>query len=115
MSTFSKNLIQLMIKRGLSQNDIAMMLGIKQLTVSNWIYKNILPQGQRLNALAAILGVSISELFSEEPLMTEAEKILKSKREALERQLLKSTKELLDFKTGENERLKNHSPIYVGQ
>ncbi len=104
-----------MIQRGLTENDIAKMLAIKPSTVLNWITKGTLPRANRLYALSAILGVSTGQLFTEEPLLSETEKLQKHRRQELEQQLLQTTKELLDFKTTENERLKYNPAVPAGQ
>lgn len=109
MNIFSKNLRRLMAAKNLNQSDLAGLLGIKQPSVSDWLKNGAIPKGKRLTQLAEILGVSVNELFIEEAIQKASEEQSKDDRiRELEQQLLKTTQELLKYKSQENEQLKNN-------
>ncbi|MDF7822312.1 helix-turn-helix transcriptional regulator [Runella sp. MFBS21] len=101
-----------MIKRGFTEDDIAQMMGVTTPTVLRWISRKGMPR--RVRTLAAILGVTVSDLWSENPL-TEEERYLQKRTRELEQQHYQAALQLLAEKTRESEGLKNHSLVFVGQ
>lgn len=50
-------------RRNLSQSELAERVGVSQRTVSKWENGEVIPRSDRLAALAAVLGVSMSEML----------------------------------------------------
>lgn len=50
--------------RGLTQEQVAAALGINKSIVSNWESETFLPKTRDLPEIAAVLGVSVGELFA---------------------------------------------------
>lgn len=53
-------------KLGLSQNDLAKMLGVDQTAVHNWEHGKAMPTAKRLPAIAKILECTVDELLQED-------------------------------------------------
>jgi transcriptional regulator with XRE-family HTH domain len=66
MTVFGKNLKKHMALKGLTQTVLANQLGIKQGSISDWMRKDVMPEGKRMLKVAEILGVGINELLYEE-------------------------------------------------
>lgn len=62
---FGARLQRLRIRKGLSQIDIAAHLGVSAPSISGWEKGRSRPKHARLDALADLLGVSLSELLEE--------------------------------------------------
>lgn len=61
-SRFSKSVRRLRQSKNISQKDIADMVGVTQATVSKWESGAMVPTMDRVASLAAVLGVSVSEI-----------------------------------------------------
>jgi len=53
-------------KLGLSQNDLAKMLGVDQTAVHNWERGKAMPTAKRLPAIAKILECTVDELLQDD-------------------------------------------------
>ena len=51
---------------GLSQSDLARMLGVDQTAVHNWEKGKAMPAAKRLPAIAKILNCTVDDLLSDE-------------------------------------------------
>jgi len=60
-----KRIAQLREERGLSQQDLAEVLGVDKTSISHWENGLSSPRGSRLPAVASALGVTIDDLFRE--------------------------------------------------
>jgi Helix-turn-helix. len=60
---FSKNLVQLLEKRGKTQKDLVNFIGVSSSTVSNWCTGQKLPRMDKIQAISVWLGVENSELL----------------------------------------------------
>lgn len=60
-----KKIKELRISRGLTQNDIAIELGLSQSTVAMWENGKNVPSSSVLPKLSKILGCTIDELFDD--------------------------------------------------
>ena len=56
------HLNELMIERGMSQKEIALIVGVSRPTVSDWVNNKKDPRGQNLQKLAAYLNVDWREI-----------------------------------------------------
>lgn len=81
MYFIAKNIIAARESKGLNQSELARLLGITPQAVQKWEQGKSIPKGKRLEALAAALGVPVTELFkmkitplSEEELARQQEK-----------------------------------------
>lgn len=63
---FATNLKQLVHDRGIDQRTIAVKLGVSDMTVSNWINGTKYPRINRIQALAELFNVKMSELIEEQ-------------------------------------------------
>lgn len=50
--------------KGMSQATLARELGVSRATVTDWVKGNKHPRGNRLEKVAAVFGLSLSEFFS---------------------------------------------------
>ena len=64
---FASNLRRLVHERGIDQRTIAVKLGVSDMTVSNWINGTKYPRINRIQALAELFNVKMSELMEEQP------------------------------------------------
>lgn len=71
MSVFSDRLKSIRARRGLSQADLARILGVSTGNVGNWESKRSLPSNKSLGNIAAKLSVSTSFLIGEEDHVSE--------------------------------------------
>lgn len=62
---FGARLQRMRVRKGLSQSDIALHLGVSAPSISGWEKGRTRPKNARLDALAELLGVSLSELLDE--------------------------------------------------
>lgn len=62
---FASNLRRLVHERGIDQRTIAVKLGVSDMTVSNWINGTKYPRINRIQALAELFNVKMSELMEE--------------------------------------------------
>ena len=69
-AVFVKNLNELMRRRGKTQADIVVELGVTSATVSNWCTGKKYPRVDAMQRLADFLGVSMSALVSETGMQT---------------------------------------------
>lgn len=53
-------------KRGMTQTELAAVLGVSQANISMWESGEALPRTDKLPALARILSCTIDELFADE-------------------------------------------------
>lgn len=112
MTNIPLNIKRLMKEKNIDQTQLANLLGVTQGSVSQWLTGRTTPRGKKLEQLAAVFGVTVSELMSEEKKEdTSKEDYIRE----LEQKLLKATTELLEYKTRENERLKNNQDVPIGQ
>jgi len=58
---------------GMQQKQLAAHMGVLSTVISNWESETALPRTRQLPALAAALGVTISELFSPESIVAHPE------------------------------------------
>jgi transcriptional regulator with XRE-family HTH domain len=100
MNQFGINLKKLLAIKGISQTQLAQELGIKQSSVSDWINRGINPELEKLIRIAKILEVSLDELVLSKPPYNE-----------LEQKLIAVQEELLQYKTKENQQLKNIADV----
>ena len=61
---FSKNLKEIMYRKGYNQSDIVNHLGVAHSTVSDWVNGKSIPHGN-MNALCKFLGTDVFKLLSE--------------------------------------------------
>ena len=64
MSEFSQNLKRIRINKGLTQDQLAEKLNVTRQAVSNWENDRTEPDIEMMNAMAACLGIDISELIN---------------------------------------------------
>lgn len=60
---FKDILLRVMTENGVSQSELARRLGVESQAVNQWIKGKTTPRGDRLNGVAAALGVSVLELL----------------------------------------------------
>ena len=58
---------ELCVRRGLSQKQVALSVGVSQPTVSDWFNNKTDPSGDRLERLASFLGVSRAVILGYDP------------------------------------------------
>lgn len=63
----ARNLRQLLALSEIKQSELAVMLGISRTTVSCWCAGTKTPRMDKIQAMAEIFGVPVSDFFSEEP------------------------------------------------
>ena len=63
MADFSKNLKQLRLEQGMSQNQLAEKMNVTRQTISSWERGNSYPDIGSLTHLAEVLGVGVQELL----------------------------------------------------
>jgi len=66
MNSFRKNLKLARIQKGLMQQDLADLLGIKQASISQYERGDRVPPIQTIKAIAKVLQVSMSELIGDD-------------------------------------------------
>jgi len=60
-----KNLKNKRVDAGLTQNELAALLGVNQSTIASWEVGTKYPSADKLPDLARVLGCMIDELFTE--------------------------------------------------
>lgn len=60
---FGVRLRRLRVAKGVSQSQLATALGVSTPSVSGWEMGRVRPKAKRVHKLAALLGVSVSELL----------------------------------------------------
>ena len=60
------NIKQMRVERGITQEALAMEMGVSQSAVAKWETDKALPQASLLPALAAALNCTINDLFAVE-------------------------------------------------
>ncbi len=60
---FSKNLSEVLERRGKSQKDLVDYIGVSSSTVSNWCTGQKLPRMDKIQSIASWLGVNSSDLL----------------------------------------------------
>ena len=101
-----------MKEKKVDQDELAKTLEVNRSSISQWVTGRTMPRGKKLEKIADFFGVTVSELMSEEKKEdTSKEDYIRE----LEQKLLKATTELLEYKTRENERLKNNQDVPIGQ
>ncbi|MBR6729672.1 MAG: helix-turn-helix domain-containing protein [Clostridia bacterium] len=80
MQNFAFRLKKLRKSKGLNQEELAQLLGVRKTTISNYETGYSSPTNATLRQMAECLGVSISELLGESPSMRESSSPLSSMR-----------------------------------
>lgn len=103
---------------GLSQKEFAESIGMKQPNYQKAIKEGNAISGKPMYLLQSVYKVNLDWIFgkieSAEPVFIKEDKEDERIRE-LERKLLNAQEELLQYKTRENERLKNNPTVSTGQ
>jgi transcriptional regulator with XRE-family HTH domain len=94
--TFISNLKKHLSLKGITQNELAEHLGIKQGSVSDWMRKDIYPTLANAVKIADFLGITLDELVLDKRPYSE-----------LEQRLIMVQEELLEYKTKEVQHLKS--------
>ena len=63
---FSDKLLYLRKKRGLTQNELAELVNVTQVSIHNWEEKGIVPFKNTQIQLARVLDVSVEDLMNDE-------------------------------------------------
>lgn len=63
---FSRNLLSLMDKRNITQEDIAKIAGVSQQSVSNWVSAKLMPRMGSVEKLADYFHILKSDLLEEQ-------------------------------------------------
>ena len=71
--TFSEKLLSLRRRRGLSQDQLAELLGVSRQSVSKWESQQTLPEPGKLILISEIFGVSLDRLLKEDLTLEDAE------------------------------------------
>ena len=71
--TFSEKLLSLRRRRGLSQDQLAELLGVSRQSVSKWESQQTLPEPGKLILISEIFGVSLDRLLKEDLPLEDAE------------------------------------------
>lgn len=80
---FATNLKRIMEKRGITQADIVDKLGITSSTASDWVNARKYPRVDKMQMLAELLKVSLTDLRDRHDAQQEEEKMIHSAKVAL--------------------------------
>lgn len=69
---FAQNLRRFADEKGLAQTDIAVLVNCSTATVSDWVNGKKYPRPNRMQRIADILGVKMSDLITDSPLPPDA-------------------------------------------